>query len=81
MFLKLIFTGRGLRHLGVGSAGGEVGLLGQSAPLGLLYGLVFVLGTVGNGLVIFVVRRYKRMRNATNLFLASLSTADLLLIW
>lgn len=31
--------------------------------------------------VIFVVNRFKRMRNVTNVFLASLSTADLCLIW
>ncbi|TMS33900.1 hypothetical protein L596_001588 [Steinernema carpocapsae] len=72
----------------------------------LLYLMVFLIGTVGNALVIFVVNsvcqgfarkvrnaspkaslrtmifeRFKRMRNVTNVFLASLSTADLCLIW
>lgn len=47
----------------------------------VVYALVFLLGTIGNGLVIFVVNRFRRMRNVTNLFLASLSTADLCLIW
>lgn len=45
-----------------------------------MYGLVFLIGLVGNLLVIIVVQRYKKMRNVTNVFLASLSTADLLLI-
>uniref|UniRef100_A0A0M3IFU3 G_PROTEIN_RECEP_F1_2 domain-containing protein n=1 Tax=Ascaris lumbricoides TaxID=6252 RepID=A0A0M3IFU3_ASCLU len=46
-----------------------------------LYLMVFLVGTIGNALVIFVVNRFKRMRNVTNIFLASLSTADLCLIW
>ncbi|VDK59137.1 unnamed protein product [Anisakis simplex] len=46
-----------------------------------LYLMVFMIGTIGNALVIFVVNRFKRMRNVTNIFLASLSTADLCLIW
>jgi 7 transmembrane receptor (rhodopsin family) len=48
---------------------------------GFVYALVFLVGTIGNGLVIFVVNRFRRMRNVTNVFLASLSTADLCLIW
>ncbi|CAB3404820.1 unnamed protein product [Caenorhabditis bovis] len=48
---------------------------------GLLYLIVFLVGTIGNSMVIFVVNRFKRMRNVTNIFLASLSTADLCLIW
>ncbi|CAJ0963307.1 unnamed protein product, partial [Mesorhabditis belari] len=47
----------------------------------LIYLVVFLVGTIGNALVIFVVNRFKRMRNVTNVFLASLSTADLCLIW
>ncbi|CAI4232981.1 unnamed protein product [Auanema sp. JU1783] len=47
----------------------------------LLYFVVFLVGTIGNAMVIFVVNRFKRMRNVTNVFLASLSTADLCLIW
>ncbi|CAL2030909.1 unnamed protein product [Caenorhabditis brenneri] len=48
---------------------------------GFLYLTVFLVGTIGNSMVIFVVNRFKRMRNVTNVFLASLSTADLCLIW
>ncbi|KAK6735087.1 hypothetical protein RB195_018343 [Necator americanus] len=53
----------------------------EAALPALLYLTVFLVGTVGNAMVIFVVNRFKRMRNVTNVFLASLSTADLCLIW
>ncbi|WKX97589.1 hypothetical protein Q1695_013337 [Nippostrongylus brasiliensis] len=53
----------------------------EAALPALLYLLVFLVGTVGNAMVIFVVNRFKRMRNVTNIFLVSLSTADLCLIW
>ncbi|CAI5440649.1 unnamed protein product [Caenorhabditis angaria] len=48
---------------------------------GLILFIVFCVGTIGNAMVIFVVNRFKRMRNVTNVFLASLSTADICLIW
>lgn len=53
----------------------------EIAILGLLYLSVFLVGTIGNALVIFVVNRFRRMRTVTNIFLAALSTADLCLIW
>ncbi|CAJ0607331.1 unnamed protein product [Cylicocyclus nassatus] len=53
----------------------------EAALPALMYLIVFLVGTVGNAMVIFVVNRFKRMRNVTNVFLASLSTADLCLIW
>lgn len=53
----------------------------EAALPALMYLIVFLIGTVGNAMVIFVVNRFKRMRNVTNVFLASLSTADLCLIW
>ena len=56
-------------------------LLWDSLPIGVVYLLVFVVGTCGNLLVVFVVSHFKNMRNVTNIFLASLSTADLCLIW
>ncbi|VDP19250.1 unnamed protein product [Soboliphyme baturini] len=52
----------------------------DALPLGMWYGVVFVLGALGNSMVIAVVSIYKRMRSLTNIFLASLSTADLLII-
>ncbi|KAL8561698.1 hypothetical protein ACOMHN_025982 [Nucella lapillus] len=44
------------------------------------YGLVLILGLVGNILVVVSVARYRRMHNVTNIFLLSLATADLLLV-
>ncbi|KAL8583800.1 hypothetical protein ACOMHN_036435 [Nucella lapillus] len=44
------------------------------------YGLVLLLGLVGNVLVVVSVARYRRMHNVTNIFLLSLATADLLLV-
>ena len=49
-------------------------------PVALVYGLTLAIGVVGNFLVIFSIARYRRMQNVTNIFLTSLSSADLLLI-
>ncbi|XP_013413429.1 G-protein coupled receptor 54 [Lingula anatina] len=49
-------------------------------PVVVIYGLTFILGVIGNVLVIFSIAWYKRMRNITNLFLLSLAGADLLLV-
>ncbi|NWT10277.1 SSR4 protein, partial [Vireo altiloquus] len=40
------------------------------------YGLVCLLGLLGNALVIFVVLRYAKMRTATNIYLLNLAIAD-----
>ena len=52
----------------------------QLVPVALAYGLTFVLGLLGNVLVIFAILRYRRMQSVTNVFLLSLSLADLLVI-
>ena len=52
----------------------------EIVPVALLYGLTFVLGAVGNSLVIFSIGHFRRMQTVTNVFLMSLSTADLLVI-
>lgn len=39
-----------------------------------------ILGLVGNVLIIFTTLRYRKMKSTTNVFLASLASADLLLI-
>ncbi|XP_049941146.1 neuropeptide SIFamide receptor-like [Schistocerca serialis cubense] len=44
------------------------------------YSLVFLLGLVGNCCVIAVVWRSPRMRTVTNLFIANLAAADLLVV-
>lgn len=49
-------------------------------PTLLVYGLTFLLGLIGNALIIFTISVYRRMKSTTNLFLASLASADLLLI-
>jgi hypothetical protein len=41
------------------------------------YGLVLVVGVVGNSLVVGVVLRSPRMRTVTNLFILNLAVADL----
>ena len=46
----------------------------------LLYISVFIVGTIGNVLVVLVVFRTHEMRNTTNFFLVNLSVADLLVI-
>lgn len=46
----------------------------------IVYSVTFVLGIIGNSLIIFTISRYRRMKSTTNVFLASLASADLLLI-
>lgn len=58
----------------------QIGPLEEFIPVVLAYGITLVLGVTGNLLVIFAITRYKRMQSVTNIFLISLSTADLLLV-
>ncbi|XP_041820830.1 cholecystokinin receptor type A [Chelmon rostratus] len=44
----------------------------------VLYSLIFLLSVLGNGLIITVLVRNRRMRTVTNLFLLSLSVSDLM---
>lgn len=44
-----------------------------------LYVFIIVLGIVGNSIVIYIVARNVKMRNVTNLFIASLSVSDIIL--
>ncbi|XP_042873443.1 neuropeptide SIFamide receptor-like [Penaeus japonicus] len=53
---------------------------GVRTILCLSYGLVFVLGLIGNCFVIAVVFRTPRMRTVTNFFIANLAVADVLVI-
>ena len=41
-----------------------------------LYGTVFVVGLLGNSLVIYVVLRYSKMQTVTNLYILNLAVAD-----
>ena len=45
-----------------------------------IFGLIVILGFVGNVLVIFVVWSYKQMQNTTNILIVSLAVADLFFI-
>ena len=42
-----------------------------------LYTLICVAGLVGNGLVIFVVLRFTKMKTVTNMYILNLAVADL----
>ncbi len=54
--------------------------LSELIPVSIIYGLTFILGAVGNSLVIVCVARFRRMHNVTNILLVSLASADLLLV-
>lgn len=49
-------------------------------PTLVVYGVTLILGLTGNSLIVFTTYRYRRMQSATNMLLASLASADLLLI-
>ncbi|XP_022087841.1 somatostatin receptor type 1-like [Acanthaster planci] len=48
-------------------------------PSTATYAVIFLLGLIGNGMVIFAVHRCRRLHTATCLLLANLALADLLL--
>ena len=47
----------------------------------LLYGLICIIGLVGNGLVIFVVYRYAKMKTVTNMYIINLAISDVLFLF
>ncbi|KAI6200291.1 7TM GPCR domain containing protein [Aphelenchoides besseyi] len=49
------------------------------ALFGLIYGVIFVFGLIGNGGVLIAVAQNKRLRSARNIFLLNLIITDLLL--
>ncbi|XP_050734737.1 QRFP-like peptide receptor isoform X2 [Eriocheir sinensis] len=52
----------------------------QLAPALAVYSATYLVGVTGNGLIIFTICRFRRLKTTTNVFLASLASADLLLI-
>lgn len=47
----------------------------------LLFLLIFVLGTIGNGTVIYIFYQHKSMRTVANVYILSLAAGDLALIF
>lgn len=45
----------------------------------VLYSVIFILGILGNVLVIYVVARNRQMQTVTNIFIANLAVSDILL--
>ncbi|KAM4665090.1 LOW QUALITY PROTEIN: galanin receptor type 2 [Discoglossus pictus] len=52
----------------------------ESVLIPVLYSLIFLVGTVGNSLVMAVLLRNGKMNNTTNLFILNLGVADLCFI-
>ncbi|ELU06873.1 hypothetical protein CAPTEDRAFT_90418, partial [Capitella teleta] len=46
----------------------------------VVFSLIFLVGVVGNSLVIFIILRNKAMRTTPNIFIGSLALGDLLLL-
>ncbi|ELT97057.1 hypothetical protein CAPTEDRAFT_25118, partial [Capitella teleta] len=46
----------------------------------VVFSLIFLVGVVGNSLVIFIILRQKAMRTTPNIFIGSLALGDLLLL-
>ncbi|WAQ97324.1 TLR2-like protein, partial [Mya arenaria] len=49
------------------------------AVLAVLYGSISIIAIVGNGLVIFVIAKDKRMQTVTYIFIANLASADIII--
>lgn len=49
-------------------------------PTVVIYGLAFLVGVVGNGLVVFAVTGDYKQRTNTTMFLVSLATSDILFL-
>ena len=49
-------------------------------PTSITYGLAFIVGVIGNAIVVFALLGDKKARNATSAFLVSLAVADLLFL-
>ena len=60
------------------------GLFNHKTPftivLIVLYSVIFLVGLVGNSLVIIVMIKHRHMRTITNMFLVNLSVGDLLVV-
>ena len=52
----------------------------ELVPAVVVYLMILLLGVGGNSLIICTIARYRRLKTVTNTFLASLASADLLLV-
>lgn len=59
----------------------ELILRGSRLPLALFYCILFVLGLLGNSLVILVLVAYKKLRSITDIYLLNLAVSDLLFVF
>uniref|UniRef100_A0A8C0BKR1 Galanin receptor 2 n=1 Tax=Buteo japonicus TaxID=224669 RepID=A0A8C0BKR1_9AVES len=62
------------------AVGSEVGWQPESVIIPLVYLIIFLVGTVGNCLVLAVLLRNGQVKNTTNLFILNLGVADLCFI-
>ena len=51
-----------------------------SIIIGVIYSFTFIVGLIGNSLVVLTIVFHKRMRNSTNLLILNLAIADLIFI-
>ncbi|NWZ96709.1 SSR4 protein, partial [Nesospiza acunhae] len=69
-------VGDASRPPGAPERGGSAAEIAGMVVLQCIYGLVCLLGLLGNALVIFVILRYAKMKTATNIYLLNLAIAD-----
>lgn len=55
---------------------GQSGLSEVALTISLTYTIICLLGLLGNGLVIYVVLRYAKMKTVTNTYIVNLAVAD-----
>ena len=51
-----------------------------SIVIGVIYSFTFIVGLIGNLLVVLTILIHKRMRNSTNILILNLAIADLIFI-
>ncbi|XP_033742197.1 somatostatin receptor type 2-like [Pecten maximus] len=60
------------------SVGDDVNVAVSTYVVVVSYACIFLCGLIGNGLVIFVVLRYAKMKTVTNLYILNLAVSDFL---
>jgi hypothetical protein len=46
----------------------------------ILFAVIFIVGTIGNGTLVLIFVRHKQMRNVPNIYILNLALGDLLVI-